>query len=77
MNNELAAFTNLVCDNFKELIKKNVFSENNLKFVCEFHSENPDYGSKLKGIIDAINSINQEQTSSDRFQKDVIIKIYV
>lgn len=76
LNNELAAFTNLVCDNYNYLINKKVFTENNLKFVCGLHSDHPIYGLKLKAIIDAINSNNQEEEAQLRFDKDVIIKIY-
>ena len=75
LNNDLAAFTNLVSENFKQLIDKNVISENDLKFVCELHAENPEYGPKLKSIMDTINSINQEQAYLQKFMKEVINRL--
>lgn len=71
LNNDLAAFTNLVSENFRQLIDKKILSENDLKFVCELHSENPEYGPKLKAILDTINMINQEQAEQLKLQKDV------
>jgi hypothetical protein len=73
LNNDLAAFTNLVSENFKQLINKNLISEDDLKFICELHAENPEYGPKLKSIMDTINMINQEQANMDKFMKEVII----
>ena len=72
LTDDLAAFTNLVCDNYRDLIDKNILTENDLKFVCELHSENPEFGGKLKSLLDTINSINQEQAESIKFKKDVI-----
>ena len=74
LDNELSAFSNLLGNNFKDLMEKEVLTENDLKFVCELHSENQNSGSILRAIIDSINySINQEQAAYDRFLKEVFI----
>lgn len=71
LNNNLATFNNLVCDNYKDLIEKNILSEKDLKFICQLHSENPECGAKLKSFIETLNSINKEQAAVIKFNKDV------
>ena len=68
--NDLATFTNLVCENYKDLIDKNILTENDLKFICQLHSENPEFGGKLKSFIETLNSINQGQASVIKLNKD-------
>ena len=71
LDNELVTFINLIKYDFKDRLKNNDLSENDLKFICQSNLDHPICGSNFKEILDTINSINQEKDSIERLRKDV------
>ena len=72
LKNELEAFVKLVGENFRNLIDNNVLPENDIKAICEMYISDPDYGDKLKEILNTLEESDETLIKLKSSDKDVI-----